>query len=407
MKTRMTLIATIVMVMFAGANMAFAKQKSHEDEYDQVNSYGDTTIAQDSASDWGPWKEFVQPAAGGPAAPFLAGGRSDPNPLPIVSQACPEGAACGYAVFKNFEATEYGYWKHHRYYTYWDYTYPDEGGDKKFGVFPATFTVYPEFGEPNKFGFGDLSGSFELVKMNPSDPDPTFSESGLVEGWYQYHPYFGPMFGGYGEADRYDETGGASIEGKVDGSMYTHGVGWQPSAVAVGDDLGDFKVYMYVTGQPELASLYCEGDCSLNQKMGVLGAYVVGVPTSAEQMSAMNTLMACYSGNELLSGARVEIGVNFNNATWNGEWSGYHQPYWTASGKVTGSNITSNALGGAAVSGLVQGTFYGSNAQNLAGVADVNLQSCCKGSEPYRHVDLFVTEQKFVGPAVEMPSTPQ
>lgn len=41
-----------------------ASQPNHESEWSNVISYGNTTIAQDTPDDYGPWKMMVQPAAG-------------------------------------------------------------------------------------------------------------------------------------------------------------------------------------------------------------------------------------------------------------------------------------------------------------------------------------------------------
>lgn len=41
-----------------------ASQANHENDWSNVVSYGDTTIAHDSPEDFGPWKMMVQPAAG-------------------------------------------------------------------------------------------------------------------------------------------------------------------------------------------------------------------------------------------------------------------------------------------------------------------------------------------------------
>jgi len=43
---------------------ALASQANHENEWSNMVSYGETTIAQDSPEDFGQWKMMVQPAAG-------------------------------------------------------------------------------------------------------------------------------------------------------------------------------------------------------------------------------------------------------------------------------------------------------------------------------------------------------
>lgn len=121
---------------------------------------------------------------------------------------------------------------------------------------------------------------------------------------------------------------------------------------------------------------------------GVTGYYIAGYPTAAAYMDTLRAgdVNALYKGNELLGGGGVEIKVWFGPATWEGTWSGAG---FTAAGTVTNANIqsTSVKVGENATSGQVQGTFYGSQAQGLAGVSGVNL------NDGTRHVDLFATQK--------------
>lgn len=56
-------------------------QASNESEWSKVISYGETTIAQDSPDDFGPWKMMVQPAAG-PTAPTMQPLALPQTPIP-------------------------------------------------------------------------------------------------------------------------------------------------------------------------------------------------------------------------------------------------------------------------------------------------------------------------------------
>ena len=393
MKTKMRLISAVVALLFAGMPSAFAMQSSHESEWGKIKLCEKLTLAEDSAGEWGCWTEFAAPAAG-PSGNYLGAPGSEAYlNNPIATQAgCPAGAMCGYAVYLNYEKSgRYGF---------------DSFGKYRDPVYPATFIVYPQFGEQNGWGFGGLTASFELTPLSTplsgSDPAPMFTNSGSVplEGWYGYNPYWG----GYGKADGGDGTVNASIEGSVDHAVTTWG-SWppvvQPSAVAVGDDLTSFKVFVYVTGDSSPKEYYSYMQ-EYYSEQGVKGAYVVGYPTTSAQMTAMNSLIGHYCGSEVLSGGNVSITANFNTASWQGSWSygkyGY-LPNWGASGNISGGNIQSTALSGAAQAGVVQGTFYGSGAQNLAGISDVNL-STYKGEGPtIRHTDLFVTSLKATSPA--------
>lgn len=412
MKARLTLIAAVVATLFTGIQPASALD-THEGEWGKVQLCDKLTVAQDSADGWGCWTEFAPPAAGPSGIGFMgmatgelyrpslafSGPTSTPTE-PTGEEGCPAGSACGYAVYRNYETSyvppywedhyvlehvrgKYGWqwqWVNHPIHHdgYWATAY-NEGGDSKTHMLPATMVVTPTFGEPNWFGMGSMSASFALAQLNPDDPAPTFNASGILpDGWYLYYP--GLI--GLGSAGTSSETGGAYIEGAVYGN----------DQVAVGGNTDSFRIYVYISGQTEKS--LC-GECQTPQ-MGVEGAYVVGYPTSANDMAAMATKIGYYGGLEVLSGARVGITANFSNATWNGAWSGGGVPSWGATGTISGANIQSTSLNGHALSGMVQGTFYGSGAQNLAGVSDVMLQ---KGESAVRHVDLFVTDLKYAAPA--------
>lgn len=417
MKAKLTLIATVVAALFTGIQPALAAN-THENEWGKIQLCDKLTIADDSAGGWGCWTEFAPPAAGPSGIGFLGmnggelyvnspvfHGPTSDNPTTPTDGAggCPAGAACGYAVYRNYD-TSYvpPYWEDHyvhewvktkrgwqlqlvnhpiQHSGYWTTAY-NEGGDSKTHMLPATFSVTPSFGETGMFG-GPMSASFLLTQLNPDDPAPTFTASGnLPDGWYLYIPgWFG-----YGTASSNSETGGANIEGTVTGH----------DQVAVGGNTDSFRIYVYLSGQTE--KTLC-GDCQTPQ-MGVEGAYVVGYPTSANDMAAMATKIGYYQGNEVLSGAWVNIQANFSTAAWNGSWNGGNLPSWGAAGTINGANIQSTSVNGHAVAGSVQGTFYGSGANNLAGVSDVTLQ---KGESQVRHVDLFVTDLKFAAPAAGTP----
>lgn len=66
------------MVLALGVSTGAQADKS---EWFDVISYGNTTIAQDSPEDFGPWKMMVQPAAG-PAGVQTSTMQLPPNPIP-------------------------------------------------------------------------------------------------------------------------------------------------------------------------------------------------------------------------------------------------------------------------------------------------------------------------------------
>ena len=65
------------MVLALGVSTGAQADKS---EWFDVISYGNTTIAQDSPDDFGPWKMMVQPAAG--PAPLALATMDLPAPIP-------------------------------------------------------------------------------------------------------------------------------------------------------------------------------------------------------------------------------------------------------------------------------------------------------------------------------------
>jgi hypothetical protein len=72
MKTQRTLIATCIAALFVSSGvMAKDKWEYHEAAWDNTKSYGNVSIGRDSVQQWGPWEDFVQPAAGGPSIGFL------------------------------------------------------------------------------------------------------------------------------------------------------------------------------------------------------------------------------------------------------------------------------------------------------------------------------------------------
>jgi hypothetical protein len=57
-------------------------QANDKTEWGKIISYGNTTIAQDTPDDFGPWKMMVQPAAGPAGAPLTMAAMQLPTPIP-------------------------------------------------------------------------------------------------------------------------------------------------------------------------------------------------------------------------------------------------------------------------------------------------------------------------------------
>jgi len=105
-KNRSRIKKGLLFAGLAGASIALLSQPAlaakggkqyHEDEWKKTKTYGNTVIAEDSATEWGPWKQFIQPAAGPLAIAPMPGMRSDGSNYYRVDP-CQGGDWCGYMV---------------------------------------------------------------------------------------------------------------------------------------------------------------------------------------------------------------------------------------------------------------------------------------------------------------------
>lgn len=382
MNTKKTVIAASIAALLAAPAATFAKDQweYHEDQWGNVVSYGSVQLAQDSSDTWGPWAEFIMPAAGGPVVnpvQFVgegSGERYRPEPkisAPVVSSGCEAGMACGYAVFKNFSY---------------------EGGYGDGGEHPATFTarIPPTL---------DDSATTAWRVTSLDDTTPIYPESGElavdVEEYSDSEAYF----------YRNDSVDGGEGGGhaRIYGSMPETDI---PVAV------GNFSRYLwsYMNGND------CGGDCDYGYSSNeTYGMFVAGIVTSAADMSELraNNITAVYNGHAFYNGTPVTINVNFGTASWSGSWnngadgstwthtpSGSSQQYvnghvgFNASGTISGSNIQSTSVSATdgAVSGSVRGSFYGSQAAALGGVVDITKST--EGYTNARNVDLYLTTKQ-------------
>lgn len=403
MKTKQTIIASSIALMMCASYGASAAQKQieyHEDQWGNVMAYGSTPIASDSVAAWGPWADFVQPAAGAPAVGFLALGAGEayrPLPIPIVpivpivpvASGCEAGMACGYAVFQNSSYSSEGYGGY--------YGYGGSYGDG--GEHPATFTARI----PSTF---DDSATTAWRVTSLDGTAPTYPESGELG-----NPYFS---GNYFHFDRYDSVDGAEGHAYIGGNV-------NEDNIPVATGYFGRNLYSYMNGNN------CEGDCYGYTSDSTYGVFVAGIVTSATDMSALraNGISAVYTGSAFNYGTPVTMQVNFGPGTWSGSWnngadgntwthtpSGTTQLYvrgqvgFNASGTITGSNIQSTSVSATdgAVSGMVKGSFFGSQAAALGGVVDITKTKIAPPVDvravsiqqpntytDARYVDLFLT----------------
>lgn len=355
MNTKKTVIAASIAALLAAPAATFAKDQweYHEDQWGNVVSYGSVQLAQDSSDTWGPWAEFIMPAAGGPVVnpvQFVgegSGERYRPEPkisAPVVG--CEAGTACGYAVFRDHTGE------------YWD------GGEH-----PATFTarIPPTLDD-------SATTAWRVTSLDGTTPN--YPESG--ELGKDYYSDSGFRFDRNDYVDGGEGGGGAWIVGSM-----------PETDIPVAN--GEFGRYLwsYMNGDN------CDGECgygySSYSSNGTYGRFVAGIVTSAADMSALraNNISAVYNGYAF-QGAPVTINVNFGTASWSGSWNnGAGRDGFHASGGITGSNIQStsvSATDGPAY-GSVNGSFYGSQAAALGGVVDVTKDSG-------RYVDLYLTTKQ-------------
>lgn len=233
MKTKRTIIAACIATLFISGTV-FAKDswEYHESGWNNVKSYGKVVIAQDSVGQWGPWEDFVEPAAGAPAPvamPGMSGGdqyRNNPDIIIIPEdKGCAAGAWCGYAIFKNStKVRNDGGW-------YSSFNSERDGyGSKKFS--PALFTLWLNSNEfPIPEGGVPGTASWNLDPL--SSVAPNFDSSGLPP----IPVYFGD--GTYSPA-----------EWK---KIYGHWVLVLPEGAKF--DNRDDSLHHFATGNPEIESL--------------------------------------------------------------------------------------------------------------------------------------------------------
>lgn len=428
MKTRMTVIAASVALMFASAQLAHAVQKMHEEEWGKTPLYGDVTIAGDKVDDWGPWKEFVQPAAGAPGVGFLGGGRNDPPPPipPTHEEGCAAGSWCGYVVYNT-------------------YAYGD-GQSVRNRPQAGLIELRPTPDDPSVVTvLGGSGAGMQAFKITPMEgSDPLLVMPGLIaamNGTMVNVPVdFGMDTTWVGTRDglaNFSGYDGGESNLTIDGvtlSGWNAGIAGHNRVWARGKDTGDqYDATPYMTmGGYLYVSIWGyvngSGDESyynyISASDGAEG-YVAGIVTPMADMAALQAgnVTASYVG--FTSGGKstsyqspVAMTVNFGNATWSGTWNGGsdslryiskgtdsdNRDYVVgrvgliASGTVTGANFQSTSVSAnkaVSVTGSVQGSFYGPQAAGLGGV--VNVVKTTEAYGPASYVDVFAA-QKVTAP---------
>lgn len=156
------------------------------------------------------------------------------------------------------------------------------------------------------------------------------------------------------------------------------------------------------------------------------GDFIAGTATGLAFLDSLNigNVQAHYAGVAMDSWVDVVIDVDFGSMTWNGSWNGGQDGYvytftdengqnyargevgFNAAGYVSGPNIVSTSLSAsdaASITGRVDGSFFGSEAQTLGGVSDITKTvteaTVGEGGTVYeaaRNVDVFATVDETV-----------
>jgi hypothetical protein len=394
-------------LMLAGLSVALLSQPVmaetkkwtfHEGKWKDVKAYGKTTISEDSAREWGPWTEFVQPAAG---------------PIPLV--ALPQISTDGPSYFRPESADEYS--------PKYTQVAPVEGLCQSGWCGYAALIGGVYHPEGDSIWIEHQPFDIALEHQAPSDGWDedgavnfiVLAGSGLPEGQPPAETGFIPssFYGAPGTFDGSIETSNAYLY--INGGDGAEGyLGYDPNIVTIGEVSG------YVWGDG--------GEAGFGG-----GAYVAGVLTPLMDIAALQAgnLTAYYTGytagthweHDNYPESPVAITVNFGNSTWSGSWNngvdGYTHTHsadstgqvhvfgqvgFNASGNISGANIQSTSVStadpGATVSGSVQGSFFGPNAGALGGIVDITKSNPAGGGEygygytDAQYVDVFVTTKE-------------
>ena len=365
---RILLIAGLA-ISLAGQTVIASEKKwiIHKDKWKDVMAYGTIPIDEDSPTEWGPWTQFVQPAAGPvavlPSMPtdgtayFRPESTDEYSPkydLDLEEGFCKGGEWCGYTVYTNASS--------------------DHGVKSRSGPLPGRIglTLTPDAKVPDEIVLSHSiykvggSASWRATGLFGAD-DPAFTESGDMTATFFNIPanFFAHTEDSYSET-RYDKA-------------YANGLNpWgYPDEITKG--------FFGRNAETE--------DPSIEQ--GVSGIYIAGIPTPLSDLSALraDSFTATYCGRAF-QGSHVKIDVDFGPGTWSGEWNrGYDGRVWkspngtlygrvgfTAKGNINGTDFYSTKVsanddvgpnGILKVKGNVLGSFYGKDAKALAGVADI------------------------------------
>lgn len=379
-------------------------------DYAKVVLYSNVTIAEDSASQWGIWEE-LEPTAAGPQTPLpLLAGTVDPYrpvgvvtppvaPPPTVAGACQSGGLCGFGVMTS---------------------YSESIGQERVEALAEApllrtgFLLLPTVTQANADSDQWLPQAV-LVSVNSVRTDvqgsSTYSNLGPIELQQgeigAYHLYESDLPGAYDRTQIETDTS-------------------DPGTGSAGKFQGTITIARYVSGGPDSPPV-----SGTYQQDTVYGVW--GLTTSAQDMNNLraSNAQASYSGSTFnaygVNTGSVKMNVNFGSSTFTADFNGgvnVQTPLaggqlqvasngtvqvdgalsFRASGAISGSSFSANALqiagAGNSINGKVEGAFFGSNAGVAAGVADVTANIRSSASVPavsVRYATPFVTTKDVAG----------
>ncbi|UCV10502.1 transferrin-binding protein-like solute binding protein [Dechloromonas denitrificans] len=404
MSNRKTIIAASIIAILASGSVIAKGNDLNEDKWGQTRSYGQVFVSDDSVDSWGPWGDFVEPAAGGPiinAISMLGAGSSDSyrnipallNPV-VANTGCAAGTWCGYAISKT--TTNNGYPsvfffndepqpKHKNLYdaALFELT-PNRDGNSGEGTIAWRLTSLS--GTESANSGGPLNATFGGGTKSPE-------EGKTVKVWVQTGkwPWMGHFEYKYvvtsPEGAKWDNTDEsthhftASSESKGSQASAT-GFSQNSKATEASDAVSATKMWTWFGLIPTYGprTPFTDAVLSADEQVAVgeffrevlaytsngqdemlrrpnysstvtEGYYVAGVATPQAYLDSQRAgnVSATYRGGSF-DGSRqgyVTVNVDFGQAKWNGSWYGGTDSQamnFNASGNINGANLASTSV---------------------------------------------------------------
>lgn len=404
MSNRKTIIATSIIAILTSGSVIAKNDSLNEDKWGQTRSYGQVFVSDDSVDSWGPWGDFVEPAAGGPiinAISMLGAGSSDSyrnipallNPV-VANTGCAAGTWCGYAISKTTTNNGYpsafmfneGYpSKNKNLYDagLFELT-PNRDGNSSEGTVSWRLTSLGGIESANSGG--PLNATFGGGTKSPE-------EGKTVKVWVQTGkwPWIGRFENRYvvtsPEGAKWDNTDEsthhftASSETKGDYASAT-GFSQNSKATEASDAISATKMWTWFGLIPTYGprTPFTDAVLSADEQVAVgeffrevlaytsngqdetlrrpnysstvtEGYYVAGVATPQAYLDSQRAgnVSATYRGGSF-DGSRqgyVTVNVDFGQAKWNGSWYGGTDSQamnFNASGNINGANLASTSV---------------------------------------------------------------